>query len=68
MQGRIDVRKTEGPILGDGYGVFLDGTCLLTCFGPQAEARAEAEAKVRRDRLANANPTAPGGPRLFNRR
>lgn len=49
---RIEVRKTDGSFLGTGYGVFLDGNCLMTCFGPRARERAEGEAQIRRDRLS----------------
>lgn len=53
---RIEVRETDGPFWKGGYGVFLDGELLVTCYGPRAKERAELEAETRRERIAPLQP------------
>lgn len=46
----ITTAPYKSPSLGfEGTGVFRDGILLVACYGPQHEARAELEAKIRRE-------------------
>lgn len=47
--------KPITTIVGDGYGVCLDGEILYSCHGPAAKEIAEAEAATMRARL-NSTP------------